>query len=121
MRLPISFAVLVGIAVMSTSCKHAPTMQTKSDWLYLGIPVGEEYPDTTFDLDHYVPQDKYWRVSRVRHVSKDEYERDVAAGHMLFQNDFAGALFYSTELHGDFLRHGDMRYWVTSLERNAYP
>jgi hypothetical protein len=121
MRLPILFAVLVGIAVMSTSCKHAPAMQTKSDWLYLGIPVDEEYPDTQFHLDHYVPQDKYWRVSRVRHVSRDEYERDVAAGHVLFRDDLAGAVFYSTELRSDFLRHGDMRYLVTTLERKAYP
>ena len=59
MRLPILFAVMVGAAVSGTSCQHAPTTQGKSDWLYLGIPVDEEYPGTKFHLDGYVPQDKY--------------------------------------------------------------
>ena len=121
MRLPILFAMIVGVSMSSTSCQHAPTTQAKSDWLYLGIPVDEECPDTKFHLDSYVPQDKYWRVSRVRHVSRDDYERDIAAGHMLFRDEHSGTQFYSTELRGDFVRHGDTRYWVTILERKAYP
>ena len=121
MRLPILFAVMVGVAASGTSCKHAPTTQGKSDWLYLGIPVDEEYPGTKFHLDGYVPQDKYWRVSKVRHVSRDEYERDVAAGHALFRDEHSGTQFYSTELRGDFVRSGNRRYWVTILVRKAYP
>jgi hypothetical protein len=121
MKSLILFTVMAGVVAASTACRHAPTTQAKGDWLYLGIPADEEYPDTRFHLDSYVPQEKYWRVSRVRHVSRDVYARDIAAGHTLFRNQHSGTQFYATELSGDFLRNGDMRYWVTILERKAYP
>jgi len=121
MRLLILFTVIVGIGALSTSCKHAPATQARSDWSYLGIPADEEYPDTKFHLDGCVPKNKYWRVSRVCHVSRDAYERDIAGGHTLFRDEHSGTQFYSTELRGDFVRHADTRYWVTILERKAYP
>jgi hypothetical protein len=89
--------------------------------VYLGVPLDEEYPDTKFHLDSSVPQDKYWRVSKVRHVSRDEYESDLASGRVLFRDSRLGTEFYATELRGDFLRRGDTRYWVSILERKAYP
>ena len=114
--------MMVGIVALSASCKHAPAPgDPKSEWMYLGIPVDEEYPDSKFRLDGSVPQGKYWRVSRVRHVSREEYERDIASGRMLFRDRHAGTQFYATELRGDFVREGDTRYWVTILERKAYP
>ena len=113
--------VMTGVAVFSISCTHTPPTQAKSEWLYLGIPADEQYPDTKHHLDSRVPKDKYWRVSRVSHVSRDEYERDIAAGHTLFRDERSGTQYYSTELRGDFVRLDDMRYWVTVLERKAYP
>ena len=121
MRLLILFIVTAGIGASSTSCTHTPQTQATIDWLYLGIPVDEEYPDTRFHLDSHVPKNKYWRVSRIRHVSRDEYEGDIAAGHALFHDEHSGTRYYSTELRGDFVRIGDTRYRVTILERKAYP
>jgi hypothetical protein len=121
MRLLSLLIVMTGVVVLSISCTHTPPTQAKSDWLYLGIPTDEHYPGTKFHLDSRVPKDKYWRVSRVSQVSRDEYERDIAAGHTLFRDEHSGTQFYSTELRGDFVRHGDTRYWVTILERKAYP
>jgi hypothetical protein len=121
MRLPVLVAVIVGVSVSVTSCKHTPTTQAQTDWLYLGIPANEQYPDTKFRLDAKVPQAKYWRVSKIQHVSRDDYERDISAGRALFRDEHSGTQFYSTELRGDFVRHGDTRYWVTVLERKAYP
>jgi hypothetical protein len=83
--------------------------------------VDEEYPGTQFHLDGHIPQDKYWRVSKVHHVSRDEYERDIASGRALYRGAHSGTEFYSIELRGDFVQRGDTRYWVTILERKAYP
>ncbi len=111
---------MIGLVALICSCTHTST-QSKSDWLYLGIPLDEEYPHTRFHLDSYVPQTKYWRVSRVRHVTKEDYERDLAAGRMLFRDTHASTLFYATEFSGDFEQSPSLRAWVTILERKAYP
>jgi len=111
---------MIGLTALSCSSRYTAT-QSKSEWLYLGIPVDEEHPDTKFRLDSYVPQGKYWRVSRLRHVTKDQYERDIASGHMLFRDQHSGTQFYATELRGDFSRIGGIREWVTILERKAFP
>ena len=120
MKAPVFLSAMLGMVALCCSCKHTTTHAT-SEWLYLGIPADEEYPDTRFHLDSQVPEDKYWRVSRVRHLTKDEYQRDVAAGHMLFREHHSGTQFYATELRGDFIQRGDSRYWVTILERKAFP
>jgi len=120
MKAPVFLFMIIGVVALCSSCKHT-AIQAKSAWLYLGIPVDEEYPDTRFHLDSKVPHEKYWRVSRVRHVTKDEYERDVAAGHILFRDQHSGTQFYAMELRRDFVRRGDTRYWVSILERKAFP
>lgn len=96
-------------------------MQSKSDWLYLGIPLDESYPHTKFHLDNRVPQEKYWGVSQVSHVTKNGYEADLAAGHMLFQEQHAGTQFYATESRVHLPQNNGVWYWVTILERKAYP
>ncbi|PWT83526.1 MAG: hypothetical protein C5B58_06415 [Acidobacteria bacterium] len=128
MKASLHLAAIIGTVALACSCKHTvPREQPRlagipqHDWLYLGIPLDEEYPDTKFHLDSYLPQRKYWRVSRVRHVSRHEYDGDLASGRMLFRDSLSGTEFYATELRGDFLQEGDTRYWVTILERKAYP
>jgi len=120
MKLPLLLVAMIGATALSCSCTHTAT-QAEFEWLYLGIPVDEAYPGSKFRLDGKVPQHKYWRVSRVRHVTKDEYERDIASGRMLFQDQHSGIQFYATELVGDFSRPSNgIREWVTILERKAF-
>jgi hypothetical protein len=121
MSLRVLSGVLVGIAVMGASCKHVPTTEANRDWLYLGIPADEDYPRTTFHLKDSVAREKYWRVSKVQHVSKEEYERDLSAGRALFRDQHSGIQFYSTELRHHINDHVDTWYWVMILERKAYP
>jgi hypothetical protein len=117
-----SFLLVAMIGVIGSGCSSRLTAtHAKIEWMYLGIPADEEYPGTKFRLDSHVPQDKYWRVSRVRHVAKDEYESDVAAGRMLYRDHHAETQFYATELRGDFVQAENRRYWVTILERKAFP
>ena len=121
MKLPILFAALIGVALLSISCKHAFITQTKSNSLYLGIPMDEEYPDSKFHLDGHVSKTRYWRVSKVQHVSRDEYERDIATGHTLFSAEHSGTQFYSTEMRVHLRDDTRTWYWVMVLERKAWP
>jgi len=90
-------------------------------WAYLGIPADEEYPNSRFELDKEVPQNKYWRISKIRRVSLDEYESDVASGRAIFRILDSDRHYYATEQRGDFFQNGETRFWVTILERKVYP
>ena len=88
---------------------------------YLGIPAEDEYPRTTFQSDQRVPRNKYYRVSRLSHVTKDQFERDLASGRMQFRERHGESECYATEFSGDFDQQPGVRAWVTILERKVYP
>ena len=97
--------------------KTAPIVRA---FRYLGIPDDEEYPDTRFQLDSRVPP-KYYRVSRLTHVPKYEYEQDLKQRKMLFAEQREGMEYYATEFTGDFEQGDGVRVWVAILQRKAYP
>jgi len=86
-------------------------LQEQIEWMYLGIPESEEYPATKFPLDKSLPPDKYRRVSKLQHVSLDEFLRDVTSGRAMYRNERSGLHYYSTEQQHD----------VLTLERKVYP
>ena len=119
MRAAIAIMLAVAIVGFVCSCRHA-TPASPSELRYLGIPPNEEYPHATFQLDGRVPH-KYWRVSRLSHVSESEYRRDRELGKMLFAENHEGTRYYATEFSGDFEQQDGARAWVTILQRKAYP
>jgi hypothetical protein len=111
--------VAVAALALMCSCSHtaAPTGGT---FRYLGIPADDEYPHTRFQLDSRVPL-KYYRVSRLTHVPKYEYEQDLKQGKMLFAEQRGGTEYYATEFNGHVEQQDGVRGWVTILQRKAYP
>jgi len=112
--------LLVGtLAVGCTSALKVSGQQAGA--YYLGIPAEDEYPRTTFQSDQRVPRNKYYRVSRLSHVTKDQFERDLASGRMQFRERHGESECYATEFSGDFDQQPGVRAWVTILERKVYP
>ncbi len=114
--------LLLLVGVLAPGCTSTPKVkQPQTGFLYLGIPVDDEYPSTAFQLDKRVPAYKYYRVTRLSHVTKDDYERDLASGRMQFRERHGGAEYYATEFSGDFEQQPGVRAWVTILQREVYP
>jgi hypothetical protein len=111
--------ILVVALVFVCSCRHA-TPARVSEFRYLGIPADEEYPHTSFRLDNRVPH-KYWRVSRLSHVSASSYQQDRERGNILFAQEHGGIQYYATESTFDYEQQNGVREWVTLLQRKAYP
>ncbi len=113
---------LLLVGVFALGCATTPKVsQPQTGFRYLGIPAEDEYPRTAFQLDKRVPAYKYYRVSRLSHVTKDQYQRDLASGRMQFRERHDGAEFYATEFSGDFEQQPGVRAWVTILQREVYP
>jgi hypothetical protein len=119
MRALTAIILAVVTLVFVCSCRHAAPASA-SEFRYLGIPADEEYPHTRFQLDSGVPH-KYWRVSRLSHVSESEYQQDLERGKILFAETHGGTQYYATEFTGDFEQQDGVRAWVTILQRKAHP
>jgi len=134
--LTLSVAVVVMLALGCTARQGATPSQSSRHYAstgaqegsqpgtglrYLGIPPDEEYPHTKFQLDDRVPRNKYFRVSRIQQVTKDQYEYDVARGRTLFRERHGDREYYATEFSGDFDQQPGVRAWVTILQRKVYP
>ena len=91
-----------------------------SEFRYLGIPDSEEYPNTSFRLESRVPE-KYYRVSRLTHVSESDFQRDLKQGKLLFPEKREGTEYYATEVSAHVEQQAGVREWVTILQRKAYP
>jgi hypothetical protein len=114
------WSVVVGI--LAFGCMATPKVKgPEAEVPYLGIPADAEYPHTAFRLDTRVPATKYYRLSRVSHVTKDQYDRDLASGRMQFRERHGDVEFYATEFSGDFEQQPGLRASVTILQRKAYP
>jgi len=112
----------VVVGILALGCTATPKVKgPEAEVRYLGIPADAEYPHTTFQLDKRVPATKYYRVSRVSHVTKDQYERDLASGRMQFRERHGDVEYYATEFSGDFEQQPGVRAWVTTLQRKVYP
>lgn len=115
-------ACLLSVGILAAGCTSAPkASRAESRAYYLGIPSDEEYPQTTFQLEQCVPRNRYYRVSRLSHVTREQYERDQASGRMRFRERHGTSEFYATEFSGDFEQQPGVRAWVTILERKVYP
>src|SRR5437899_2970506 len=113
---------LLLVGILALGCIATPKVKgPETGFRYLGIPPEEEYPQTAFQLDKGVPRNKYYRVSRVSHVTKDQYERDLGRGRMRFRERHGEAEFYATEFSGDYELQPGVRAWVTILQRKVYP
>jgi hypothetical protein len=114
--------MLSAFAIFVVGCTSKQSSeQTGTEFYYLGIPLHEEYPDSRFKLDPRVPPNKYWLVTKVEHVTREVFERDVSAGKAIFREQHGGTEYYTTEVTGDFSRHDGVREWVTMLKRKDYP
>jgi hypothetical protein len=110
------------VGTLALGCNATPKVKgAETGFRYLGLPADEEYPQTAFQLDKRVLANKYYRVSRLSHVTKDQYDHDAASGRMQFRERHGEAEFYATEFNGDFDQQSGVRAWVTILERKVYP
>jgi hypothetical protein len=116
---------ILGLAVLlvACGCRH-PDAPSPRPYQYLGLPHDVEYDSR--DLNAKEPSDPraqgYYRITRVGHVSKEQFEYEVNSGRILFPETHNGTTYYAlkSSFHIPLNAH-ENHDWVWVLHRRAYP
>ena len=105
---------------MGTYLNLSTLLDEHFGYLYLHVPDNEEWPDSQWLPDDRVATNRYSRITRVSHVSQEQYEQDLHQGKVLFHEKHGASEYYATERAAEA---ENIQRPVSSivLERKAHP